>query len=54
MSHSITKFIRKYDSYYTCYTCNTSYPTKKSLAEDHDMKKTIVTIQIKRGEPSLV
>jgi len=50
LSHNVTKSVTDYDSYYYCEEHNTSYPTKKSLAEEHDMDKTVVKIRIKRDE----
>ena len=50
--HNITHFIRNYSSDYYCEEHNTSYPTKKSLKEDHpNLHEHLVTIQVKR--PSL-
>jgi len=50
MTHNITKFIRNFGSDYFCEECNTSYPSKKALAEDHDIEKVLITIQVKRGK----
>lgn len=47
--HNITKFIRNYSSDYFCEECNASYPTKKSLKEDHaDLSEHLIVIQVKR------
>ena len=48
--HHITKFIRNYNSDYYCEEHNTSYPTKKSLKEDHpELHDHIITIYVKRS-----
>lgn len=53
-SHNVTKFVRNFSSDYLCHNCNTSYPTKKSLVEDHDLDKTLIVICIKRKEETFV
>jgi len=52
--HNVTKFVRNYSSDYFCEEHNASYPTKKSLAEQHDLDNTIIKIYIKRKEKCLV
>jgi len=48
-SHNITKFIRKTSTDYFCEEHNASYPTKKSLREDHpDIDDIMITIFDKR------
>lgn len=47
--HNITKIIRKNSFDYYCKDCNASYPTKKSLIEDHpNLDDTLIIIYDKR------
>ncbi|WP_316506142.1 hypothetical protein [Nitrosopumilus sp.] len=51
-SHEIFKFVRNHSTDYTCYTCRTAYPSRKSLAKDHpellNDNNIIITVQDKR------
>ena len=49
--HEIFKFVRNHSTDYTCYTCRTAYPSRKSLVKDHSEllnDNNIVTAQDKR------